>query len=65
MPTWNNLPVSFYGFDDVDAFFDGVRKRFLAVDMLAGGERRQRHVVVQVFGRHDEDGVDRLVLKIL
>ena len=47
--------------DDVEALFDGVRQRLLDVDVLAGIERRDRHIVMQVLRRHDVDGVDRLV----
>ena len=41
---------------------DRVRQRLLAVDVLAGLHREDRHVRVQVIGSRDQDRVDRLLL---
>ncbi len=47
--------------DDIEAFFDGVGQRFFDIHVLAGLERRDRHVMVQMLGRHDVNGVDGFV----
>jgi hypothetical protein len=48
------------GAHDIETFLDGVGQRLFDVDVLAGLERRDGHIVVQVLGGHDEDGVDDL-----
>ena len=47
--------------DNVPTFLDGVRQRLFGVHVLAGFESGDGHVVMQVLGRHDVDGVDALV----
>ena len=59
------LAASLDGGEDVVAFLDGVRQRLFAVDVLAGFERGDRHVAMQMLGRHDNDRVDRFVLEHL
>ncbi len=51
----------FRGVHNVEALFDGVGQRFFGVDMLAGFDGGDGHVVVQMLGRHDEHGIDGLV----
>src|ERR1051326_3592486 len=47
--------------DDVEALFDGVSQRFFNVHVLAGTQGGDGHVMMQMLGRHDEDGIDGLV----
>jgi len=57
----NDFPGLLPGLDDVEALFDGVGQGFFDVDVFAGLERRDGHIVVQVLRRHDIDRVDRLI----
>ncbi len=46
------------GRDHLLALFDGVRQRFLDVDILTRLNRRHEHGIMKVFGRGDDDGID-------
>ena len=63
VPTCTTLPDFFRRLHHLSALLDGVRQGFFAVDVFAGLDRRHEHLVVQMFGRGNEDGVDGRVLK--
>ena len=51
------------GLHHLGAFFDRVRDRLLDVDVLAGGDRVERHLLVPVIRRADEHRVDLAVVE--
>ncbi len=57
MTAWT-IPAAFAASHQLDAFGGVHRQRFLADDVLAGGDRLQGHRLVQVVGRGDMDGVE-------
>ena len=63
LPTWKIRVVPVDGGDDVEALVDRVGHRLLDVDVLAGGERVERHLPVPVVRRGDEHRVDALVVE--
>ncbi len=49
------------GLHHLESFFDGVRERFLDVDIFASLDRRHEHRIVQMFGSRNEHHVDRRI----
>ncbi len=58
-PTRVVTPLASRGLLHLAGQLDRVGERLLAIDVLAGGDRRHRHVEMHVVGRADVDDVDR------
>ena len=56
-----HLPGLTPDLDEVEALFDGVGEGFFEVNVFAGPECGDGHIVVQVLRGHDVDRIDRLV----